>query len=94
MMPNTPLVQRLFTGVPRKSNSRKSVCHLLLIVAPMRLENGLLSRPSTAGRPQDVGVLDSYAPQCNTRITKRYELAFRAILGDGTPEVWFEWATS
>jgi hypothetical protein len=59
----------------------------------MRLEVGQVPRPSTAGRPQNIGVLDSYAPRCNIENTKRPELRFRAALNGGWREVRFEQAT-
>ena len=59
----------------------------------MRPEDGLLPHPSTAGRLQDVGVLDSYAPLCNAENTKHPELQFRAVLNDGLREVRFEQVT-
>jgi hypothetical protein len=59
----------------------------------MRLEDGLLLRPSTAGRSQDMGVLDNYAPRCNTQATKQVELRFRAVLADGIREMRFERAS-
>src|SRR3712207_9581783 len=77
----------------QKGNSPKSISSMLHIAAGVGAEDGLLPRPSTGGRPPDVGVLANYAPRCNIENTKRSELRFRAVLGDGNREVRFDRAT-
>jgi hypothetical protein len=72
-----------------KGNSRKSKSTILHSPIPIRAGESLLPRPSTAERPQDVGVLNSYAPRCNTRITKSPEFRFHAVLNENAPEVRF-----
>jgi hypothetical protein len=76
-----------------KRNSQKSISTILNSPNPMRLEDGLLPRPSTAGHPQDIGVLDSYASRCKSHNTKRPELQFHVVLGQGDRDVRFERAT-
>ncbi len=66
---------------------------ILHIAARVEAEDGLLPRPSTGGRPQDVGVLGNYAPRCKSQNTKLTELRFRAVLDGGTREVRFERVT-
>src|SRR3712207_3500301 len=77
----------------QKGNSQKSISRILHIAAGVGAEDGLLPRPSTGGRPQDVGVLGNYAPRCKSQNTKHLELRFHAVLGDGAREVRFERAT-
>jgi len=74
-----------------KRSSRKSICRILYSSTPKRLKDGLLVRPSTAGRSQDVGVLNNHAPRCKSQNTKQSEIRFHTMLGDGTRGVRFEW---
>ncbi len=71
--------------------SRKSISTILHSPAPIRVGESLLLGPSTRGRPQDVGVLDNYAPRCKSQITKQSELRFHTVLGNGDREMRLEW---
>jgi hypothetical protein len=67
-------------------NCRKSISTILHIPGLMRPEDGLLPCSRSAGHPQDVEVLDRYAPGCNSQTTKRPELQFRALLAEDGAE--------
>ena len=83
----------LFIQRAGKKNSRNVISMILHSPATIRAGKSLLPRPSTGGCPQDVGVLDNYAPRCKSQNTKLCELRFRAVLGGGTGEVRFERVT-